>query len=140
MTRVELNRRARLKGQQRKEAEAKKKEDTYEADLHQATPTGATLQWYGHVRLGSKQTSVTLQELQARHPNDLAFKDFRKRLIGFLNQLLPASDIALPGERGVELTAESKVDTFSARCKRTANKSCMYHSLDHRVSSPENQL
>ncbi|THH17156.1 hypothetical protein EUX98_g9183 [Antrodiella citrinella] len=67
----------------------------------------------GHFVLGSKQSSLTFQQLEEAHHLDLAFKDFRKKLIAFMNILLPASGIALPTAQGVKFLSNNESTAFS---------------------------
>lgn len=67
----------------------------------------------GHFTLGSKQAQTTFRDVEIAHGADLAFKDFRKRLIRFLNSSLPANGIPLQNARGVHLVSTDVVRPIS---------------------------
>lgn len=62
-----------------------------------------------HITVGSKEHPITFSDLEAQHANDSAFKDFRRKLNGFLNIFLPALLGSLPGNKWIQLKSHEKV-------------------------------
>lgn len=95
----------------------------------------------GHFVLGSKQSPIPFQEVEAAHSTDTAFKDFRKWLIPFLNSLLLASNIALPNAtRGVQFTSNDTVRVYTNCASETLNTYTYHCVSDCGVPIPEDQL
>lgn len=87
--------------------------------------------------VGAPQESCSLSQLEILFQKDLAFKDFRKRLIVFLNKNLPIYNVALPGGKYLRLNADHSVNTeFSL----FHDFSYQYFVLDCRIPISQDKL
>ncbi|KAL0564298.1 hypothetical protein V5O48_017752 [Marasmius crinis-equi] len=62
-----------------------------------------------HISLGSKRGLVTFECLEQEHANNAVFSRFRIRLSNFMSDLLPSSNIVLPGGRRIKFQPHEKI-------------------------------
>ena len=60
-------------------------------------------------KLGAQQMPCTLAILEETHKADAAFRDFRKRLVLYLNNFFRVYEIATPGGKYIQLPTEQQV-------------------------------
>ncbi|KAG1771406.1 hypothetical protein EV702DRAFT_977341 [Suillus placidus] len=66
-----------------------------------------------HVKIGSTQASLTLEQIEMAHQGaDVAFIGFRVKLNAFLNVFLPACNLPLPNGKRVQLRPSNTVTEF----------------------------
>ena len=63
-----------------------------------------------HYFIGSaERRKNSIVYLECAHPNDVAYKDLRKRLNGHLNRAFPAHSIRLPNDKAIHIMPYEEV-------------------------------
>lgn len=89
--------------------------DTYEkymASLHKEEKEAQDFDdpyHFGHVHLGSRKRPVSLAYIEDANKDDLAFKNFRKRLQAYLTIVFQSLGLPLPEGRSINLATDHEV-------------------------------
>lgn len=95
----------------------------------------------GHITLGAPLESCTFQNIEEIYTQDKAFKDFRKQLASYMNTLLPASRIELPGGQRLQFSNEDTVCLISLIFFSIYSINFIFNTMaDHRIQIPQGEL
>ena len=88
------------------------RQDLEETDELEPPSNAGEAELFGaaHITLGAKQSLISFSDLEdSKAHQDFAFRNFRRRLITFLNNFLPANGMVVPNPNGVLLGAHETV-------------------------------